>query len=131
MGQHPTEAPPAGLEELEYLLVHRGGRGQSFVYELLYDGASADGRRSILHGLIDTYDEKKSGVSEEKSATGRGQVGPKSGGGRGHKNTRNASADAASTVAAAEVTQNAHLERLPKTKSYRLRRGNGHAARSI
>lgn len=26
------------LEELEYLLLHRGGRGQSFVYELLYDG---------------------------------------------------------------------------------------------
>ena len=30
------------LEELEYLLVHRGGRGQSFVYELLYE---AQGRR--------------------------------------------------------------------------------------
>ena len=25
------------LEELEYLLAHRGGRGQSFVYELLFD----------------------------------------------------------------------------------------------
>ncbi len=25
------------LEELEYLLVHRGGRGQSFVYELLFE----------------------------------------------------------------------------------------------
>ena len=31
------------LEELEYLLVHRGGRGQSFVYELLFD---APGRGS-------------------------------------------------------------------------------------
>ena len=28
------------LEELEYLLIHRGGRGQSFVYELLYDAAT-------------------------------------------------------------------------------------------
>jgi hypothetical protein len=28
------------LVELEYLLVHRGGRGQSFEYELLYDGAA-------------------------------------------------------------------------------------------
>ncbi len=28
------------LEELEYLLIHRGGRGQSFVYELLYDAAA-------------------------------------------------------------------------------------------
>ena len=25
------------LEELEYLLVHRGGRGQSFVYELVFE----------------------------------------------------------------------------------------------
>ena len=29
------------LEELEYLAVHRGGRGQSFVYELLFE--SGDG----------------------------------------------------------------------------------------
>lgn len=31
------------LTELEYLLVHRGQRGQSFEYELLYDGAGMDG----------------------------------------------------------------------------------------
>ena len=53
------------LEELEYLLVHRGGRGQSFVYELLYDGATADGRRSVLHGLIDVYDEKNGAERRE------------------------------------------------------------------
>ena len=29
------------LTELEYLLVHRGGRGQSFVYELVFDGDAA------------------------------------------------------------------------------------------
>ena len=52
------------LEELEYVLVHRGGRGQSFVYELLYDGAGGDGQ-PFLMGLIDletlkrTYDGKK------------------------------------------------------------------------
>jgi DNA primase len=52
------------LEELEYVLVHRGGRGQSFVYELLYDGAGRDGK-PFLMGLIDVemlkraYDEKK------------------------------------------------------------------------
>ena len=52
------------LEELEYVLVHRGGRGQSFVYELLYDGAGRDGR-PFLMGLIDgaalkqVYDGKK------------------------------------------------------------------------
>ena len=32
------------LVNLEYLLVHRGARGSSFVYELVYDGAGKDGR---------------------------------------------------------------------------------------
>ena len=41
------------LVTLEYLLVHRGGRGQSFVYELLYRGEGKDGR-PFLPGLIDT-----------------------------------------------------------------------------
>ena len=41
------------LVELEYLLVHRGMRGQSFVYELLFDGP-ADGEAPHLSGLIDT-----------------------------------------------------------------------------
>jgi DNA primase catalytic core len=40
------------LVELEYLLVHRGGRGQSFVYELLYDGKGQDGA-PFVPGLID------------------------------------------------------------------------------
>ena len=52
------------LEELEYVLVHRGGRGQSFVYELLYDGGGRDGK-PFLMGLIElealkrTYDGNK------------------------------------------------------------------------
>jgi DNA primase len=51
------------LEELEYVLVHRGGRGQSFVYELLYDGGGKDGK-PFLMGLIDeatlhAYDGEK------------------------------------------------------------------------
>ena len=40
------------LEELEYLLLHRGGRGQQFVYELLYDGCGKDGE-PFLCGLLD------------------------------------------------------------------------------
>ncbi|MEW6748058.1 MAG: DNA primase [Planctomycetota bacterium] len=40
------------LVALEYVLVHRGGPGQRFVYELLYDGEGAGGR-SFLMGLID------------------------------------------------------------------------------
>jgi DNA primase catalytic core len=52
------------LVDLEYVLTHRGGRGQSFVYELVYGGEGADGKPFTL-GLIDTeslqshaYDKK-------------------------------------------------------------------------
>ncbi|MFW6009989.1 MAG: hypothetical protein ACOC9I_01570 [Actinomycetota bacterium] len=40
------------LEELEYLLVHAGGRGQSLVYELVYEGGVEAGA-PLLPGLID------------------------------------------------------------------------------
>jgi DNA primase catalytic core len=40
------------LVELEYVLVHRGSRGQSFVYELLWDGKGTDGAAFCI-GLID------------------------------------------------------------------------------
>ena len=40
------------LLHLEYLLAHRGCRGQSFVYELLFDG-SGDHAQPHLNGLID------------------------------------------------------------------------------
>jgi hypothetical protein len=52
------------LEAMEYVLVHRGGRGQSFVYELLYNGEGHQ-NEAFLMGLIDTrklkqgYDKKK------------------------------------------------------------------------
>ena len=40
------------LVELEYLLVHRGTRGQSYVYELLWSGEGRDGRPFVM-GLAD------------------------------------------------------------------------------
>ena len=40
------------LVSLEYVLVHRGSRGQNFVYELLYDGQGKDGTPH-LPGLLD------------------------------------------------------------------------------
>ena len=39
------------LCELEYLLTHRGGRGQSFVYELIYAGEGTDGTK-FMPGLV-------------------------------------------------------------------------------
>ncbi len=49
------------LEDLEYLIVHRGGRGQSFVYELYFQ-QDAESGKPVLPGLaeIHGYDEKKS-----------------------------------------------------------------------
>ena len=59
------------LEELEYLLIHRGGRGQSIVYELVFTRPK-DGGKPVLGGLIDVeklskngYDEKKSGPEDK------------------------------------------------------------------
>jgi hypothetical protein len=40
------------LEELEYLLIHRGGRGQSIVYELVF-ARQADSGKPTLPGLIE------------------------------------------------------------------------------
>ena len=37
---------------MEYVLVHRGKRGQCFVYELLYDGQGQDGKPFLI-GLLD------------------------------------------------------------------------------
>jgi len=81
------------LEDLEYLAVHRGNRGQGFVYELAYDGKGKDGT-PFLSGLIELrslgYDEKKSGVlagwsglEAKQSGPSRAEVGGVSGGGRG------------------------------------------------
>lgn len=43
------------LVTLEYVLAHRGRRGQSFVYELMYAGEGQDGNPFVM-GLIDVKD---------------------------------------------------------------------------
>jgi hypothetical protein len=79
------------LEELEYLLIHRGGRGQSFVYELVYDGQGKDGK-PFLCGLIEVdklrevrpathhYDANLAGINAELAGSNRGQNGGVAGG---------------------------------------------------
>ena len=83
------------LEELEYLLVHAGGRGQSLVYELAYAG-DVNATTPRLPGLLeiealesDAYDANRSGREAEKSGPGRPQVGGLSGGGRGPESGEN------------------------------------------
>jgi DNA primase len=86
------------LTELEYLLVHRGGRGQCIEYELLYDGK--DDERPHLMGLIDVgklrYDVEKAGVNLQKTASSQGQDRPKLAPSQGDKNSREASQGQAS-----------------------------------
>jgi len=69
------------LEEMEYLLVHRGGRGQSIEYELLYNGEIEDDQAQLM-GLLNpenlTYDKEKLGVNDQKLVPSQGQVSPKS-----------------------------------------------------
>jgi len=86
------------LVALEYLLVHRGARGQSFVYELLYDGQGQDGR-PFVPGLIDLErlratattanlaggNGEFAGQSATLAGSTRGQRGPDAGGSRGRE----------------------------------------------
>ncbi len=73
------------LVDLEYLLVHRGARGQSFAYELLYDGQGKDGK-PFLVGLLDVkalrcaYDPELSGENGHLSGPDRAWIGPRSAG---------------------------------------------------
>ena len=68
------------LTELEYLLPRRGGRGQCFEYELLYDGDGATGPH--LSGLLDVaslnYEDNKEHAKPKWEGSSSPQGGPKS-----------------------------------------------------
>ena len=77
------------LEELEYVIAHRQLRGQTFSYELAYDGKGKDGK-PFFHGLLNieilkqkyNYNQNRSGLNPDLSASSRPQVMPLSGPGR-------------------------------------------------
>jgi hypothetical protein len=56
------------LVAMEYVLVHRGRRGQSYEYELLYRGEGQSGE-SFLMGLIDVGALRKSAGNPPKSSS--------------------------------------------------------------
>ena len=76
------------LEELEYVVVHRGGRGATMEYELVYAGEGAGGERFTL-GLGPGYHPNLSGSERDLSGPSRAQVGPESVGSRGPRNALN------------------------------------------
>jgi hypothetical protein len=99
------------LEELEYLLIHRGGRGQSFVYELLH-GLPAEPGTKFLAGLIDVDKLRcnRAGPNGQKSGRGRPQVGGKSAPSRATVNAENACEINTKATSSVGVDQIAHLD---------------------
>jgi DNA primase catalytic core len=101
----------ARLVELEYLLVHNAQRGQSFAYELVYDGKGKEGA-PFLPGLIDLsklgYDVNRPGSEAGWPGSGRGSAGAWPGGGR---------APEKDTEAAKERTSDKNGEQLPEIAS--------------
>ena len=80
------------LVELEYLVVHRGGRGQSYVYELAFERHTATDQ-PVLPGLIDAetlptygYDGNYAGVEGHFAGSKRPQNGGVNGGCAGSSN---------------------------------------------
>jgi hypothetical protein len=120
------------LVELEYLIVHHGGRGQQFVYELLFD-ASVDGQAQLA-GLreIETLRQADtstvanlpgsaadlSGQEGNLPGTSRGHPGPKPGGG----NVKSGKHRDGMNAAEHKPARNAHLESGAKRRSYTLHR---------
>ena len=60
------------LVSMEYLLTHRGGRGQSFEYELLYNGEGDTGN-AFLMGLLDVEQLKRQTPDNTMTTTSRGK----------------------------------------------------------
>jgi len=78
---------------MEYVIVHRGGRGQTFTYELVYAGNGEHGE-AFISGLITpnlSNGANLAGVNEELAGSKRPQNGSKTGGSRSTKTPLQAS----------------------------------------
>ncbi len=100
------------LQDMEYLLIHRGGRGQSFVYELLYQGEGNDGSNFML-GLKNmdnySYDDNKEPQKQKKSPSSSAQVAHKKPRSSTNKNTRKTSNSNNLEQINGKAPENAHL----------------------
>lgn len=127
------------LEELEYLALHRGLPGQSFVYALNFEmdergkpvlpGLSYGARRSRSEGNLSGSGEGVSGLGGQRSGSSLGQVWGVSGGGLGqespattrvnHQNERNHEKHS---------TRGAEAHGVPQNPVVAVTKPNGHAA---
>ncbi len=101
------------LVDLEYVLVHRGGRGQTFVYELLYRGEGASGGAFVM-GLLDAAQlrnnyEGSLSNNEHREVKNEPPTGPHRGsnehGSSARKTARNVRADAPSSPSRRETAE--------------------------
>jgi DNA primase catalytic core len=122
------------LISLEYVLVHRGSRGQGFVYELLYDGQGQDGEPFVM-GLVDVEGlraslrrqsgenfegvngnfEPPNGEFKGRSSPHRGASEPRV---RGGENADDRRRDEDLQPATREPRENAHLDERENAESY-------------
>jgi hypothetical protein len=126
------------LQELEYVLIHRGGRGQSFVYELLYDGELNDDKH--LMGLIDvgklraapahpyahgtsasctSYDKKKEPPETDKEPSSSPQVAAKEPPGSPTENSEKPDKNRVSGEVEEEEGEKAYIGENNSSPSYR------------
>jgi hypothetical protein len=108
------------LEDMEYVLLHRGGRGQSFIYELVYHGQGELGE-CFFNGLLSeenlTNKGKWSGSNGKLSGSSRPQVGTVSGGSRSAKTPLQASDTVDIEELIEKVTEKDLLEKNKKVPS--------------
>ena len=105
------------LVGMEYVLVHRGQRGQSFVYELLYDGKGADGAR-VMSGLVDVEALRRTLSSAGTTATSRGENGHLAGASRAQRGAFAPLSRGASESEKLETGRNALLDGAAESLSY-------------
>jgi hypothetical protein len=120
------------LEDLEYLIVHRGGRGQSFVYELFFE-QPADEAQPTLPGMEHRYDAKKSGLEGQKSGSGLAPVRGMSGGGVSSKSPVSMQVPAsfyedALKITTADAAEQSRVVAVQPHRSNGSVNGNGHHA---
>ncbi len=118
------------LAELEYALIHRGGRGQQFVYELLYSGQGEEGGKFVM-GLIEVeklrYDDNREHPNGDREPLGSLQVAPELQGGSSGENGSHPSNEAGSQPMRYESPENAQPG-AEKKSARRNRNASGESA---
>jgi hypothetical protein len=108
------------LAELEYILIHRVKGGQTYEYELLYDGEGEEGTPFMLglSGLNHAYDGNRSGLNADQSGRGRPPVGAVSGGGQTGKTAGEAQTSWLKEECAPESPETHFMEKSNPVTSY-------------